>query len=113
MESPATPLPCRHPTVQSVSSGNLTCFRCLEKEGGKLGNQWDTFVVMIYGLPGLPYREVEHPMRSGLLSNAPKSNLKDDRVVVTRRLGYRKRENVTASRDDIYRVFVSAREGEG
>src|SRR6266852_9828803 len=52
------------------------------------------------------------PCRCGLLSNAPKSNLKDDRVVVTRRLSYRKREDVAASRYDFYRVLVSAREGE-
>ena len=84
----------------------------LEKEEGKFRNPWYEVSGQPRVSPGYHTARLRIPCRSGLLSNAPKSNLKDDRVVVTRRLGYRKREDVTASRDHFHRVLVSTRERE-
>jgi hypothetical protein len=46
------------------------------------------------------------------MSDAPKSDIKDDVVVVTRSLGYCKGEDIAAARYDFYCVLVSASEGE-
>jgi len=46
------------------------------------------------------------------MSNASKSNIKHDRVVVTSSLGYRKREDIAASRHDSYCILVPACESE-